>query len=193
MKKALFISLVALAVGTVAAFAVDTPVKTADKAAAAEAECPMHKKAGAKKCSCKMCPEKMAGVAAVSRNTPDGVEITLTAKNKENTAKLQELARAHFTDKEAMCADGPGRVEGAETKFENTADGAKVLITGKTPDVIKKIQEVSAKEHMKAGPGQKEGTKEAKTSKKYVCPMGCAQSDKPGKCPKCGMQMTEKK
>jgi len=30
---------------------------------------------------------------------------------------------------------------------------------------------------------------------KYICPMGCpgGVSDKPGKCPKCGMNMTEKK
>lgn len=28
---------------------------------------------------------------------------------------------------------------------------------------------------------------------KYVCPMGCASSDKPAKCPKCGMDMVEKK
>ena len=30
-------------------------------------------------------------------------------------------------------------------------------------------------------------------SAKYVCPMGCASSDKPGKCPKCGMDMAEQK
>ena len=32
-------------------------------------------------------------------------------------------------------------------------------------------------------------------AKKYVCPMGCAgsESDKPGKCPKCGMKLEEKK
>lgn len=29
--------------------------------------------------------------------------------------------------------------------------------------------------------------------KLYTCPMGCAESDKPGKCPKCGMPMAEKK
>lgn len=33
---------------------------------------------------------------------------------------------------------------------------------------------------------------EART-KTYVCPMGCAQSNKPGKCPKCGMDLVEKK
>jgi hypothetical protein len=25
----------------------------------------------------------------------------------------------------------------------------------------------------------------------YVCPMGCAKSDKPGKCPKCGMDLVK--
>ena len=30
-------------------------------------------------------------------------------------------------------------------------------------------------------------------SAKYVCPMGCASSDKPGKCPKCGMDMVQQK
>lgn len=25
----------------------------------------------------------------------------------------------------------------------------------------------------------------------YVCPMGCSKSDKPGKCPKCGMDLVK--
>jgi len=36
-------------------------------------------------------------------------------------------------------------------------------------------------------------TRPATTQGKYVCPMGCASSDKPGKCPKCGMELVEKK
>lgn len=28
-------------------------------------------------------------------------------------------------------------------------------------------------------------------SESYVCPMGCAKSDKPGKCPKCGMDLVK--
>lgn len=35
--------------------------------------------------------------------------------------------------------------------------------------------------------------KQEASTKAYACPMNCAKSDKPGKCPKCGMNMTEKK
>jgi len=52
------------------------------------------------------------------------------------------------------------------------------------------------KEHKPAAPakGMKANSrKEVKKVAKYACPMGCATSDKPGKCPKCGMTMTEKK
>ncbi len=196
MKKAILISLIALATGAVPAFAVDAP-KNGRKAAAPGsdcADCPMHKKAGAKKCSGRMCPEKIAGVQTVAKNIPGGVEVTMTAKNKETIAQLQELALVHYNSKETMDPACPGRVLGAETKLENIADGARVLITGKTPEVVKQIQEASAKEHLKAGcPGKKESGKEAKASKKYICPMKCAEADKPGKCPKCGMEMTEKK
>lgn len=194
MKKTIFISIAALAVGMGAAFAVDAPAKTKAVAAPKEdcADCPMHKKAGAKKCSGKMCPEKIQGVVTVSKNIPEGIEVTMSAKDAETIAKLQELALVHYGNKETMDPACPGRVEGAESKLENTPDGAKVRITGKTPEVIKKIQEASAREHMKTGPA-KEGKKQAKTAKKYSCAMGCIVSDKPGKCPKCGMPMTEKK
>ncbi|MBI2898804.1 MAG: hypothetical protein HYY17_01325 [Planctomycetes bacterium] len=32
-----------------------------------------------------------------------------------------------------------------------------------------------------------------KVEKKYACPMKCATSDSPGKCPKCGMEMEERR
>ncbi|MDO8805809.1 MAG: heavy metal-binding domain-containing protein [Elusimicrobiota bacterium] len=35
--------------------------------------------------------------------------------------------------------------------------------------------------------------KQAGRTRIYACPMGCARSDKPGKCPKCGMNMKEVK
>jgi YHS domain-containing protein len=40
---------------------------------------------------------------------------------------------------------------------------------------------------------EKYAVKEKAVKKKYACPVGCAESDKPGKCPKCGMDLVEKK
>lgn len=204
MKKNILISIAALALAAGAAYAncgkcdgdhkagteKTDPVKAGKKDGA---DCPMHKKAGAKKCANKMCPEAMEGVETAARNTADGIEITMTARNEETIAKLQELTLVHYSNKETMEKDCPSRVEGAEARIENTATGVKVHITGKTPEAVKKIQAASAKEHSKAGCPEKHGKKEAKASKKYACPMKCAESDKPGKCPKCGMNMMEKK
>lgn len=204
MKKTILISIVALALAAGAAYANcgkcagDHKAGT-EKAKSVKAEkkdcadCPMHKKAGAKKCANKMCPEAMEGVETVAKNTATGIEITMTARNEETIAKLQELTLVHYSNKETMEKECPSRVEGAEAKIENTASGVKVFITGKTPEVVKKIQAASAKEHSKAGCPEEHGKKAVKASKKYACPMKCAESDKPGKCPKCGMNMTEKK
>jgi len=196
MKKTILISMIALAAGAVAVFAAETPKSAKNTEAPRHdcGDCPMHKKAGAKKCSGRMCPEKIAGVKTVSKNIENGVEVTMTAADKETVARAQELTVVHYGNRETMDKDCPGRVEGAEARIENTADGVKVFITGKTPEVIKKIQAASAREHMKTGcPETKEAKKTARAAKKYICPMKCAESDKPGKCPKCGMQMEEKK
>ena len=204
MKKTILISIAALALAAGAAYANCGKCAGDHKAGAAKtksvkaekadcADCPMHKKAGAKKCANKLCPEAMEGVETVAKNTATGIEITMTARNEETIAKLQELTLVHYSNKETMEKDCPSRVEGAESKIENTATGVKVILTGKTPEVVKKIQAASAKEHSKAGCPEEHGKKSAKASKKYACPMKCAESDKPGKCPKCGMNMTEKK
>jgi len=203
MKKTIFISMIAVAVAAGAVYANcgkcagDKKAETVKaKAVKAEkkdcADCPMHKKAGAKKCSNKMCPEAMEGVETAAKDTPTGVEITMTAKDAETIAKLQELTLVHYSSKDTMDKECPARVEGAESKIENTATGVKILLTGKTPAAIKKIQAASAKEHMKAGCPE-EVKKESNTSKKYTCAMKCVEAAKPGKCPKCGMPMTEKK
>lgn len=204
MKKTILISIVALALAAGAAYA-NCGKCAGDHKAGTEksksvksdkkdcADCPMHKKAGAKKCANKMCPEAMEGVETVAKNTAAGIEITMTARNAETIAKLQELTLVHYSNKETMEKECPSRVEGAEARIENTATGVKVFITGKTPEVVKKIQAASAKEHSKAGCPEEHGKKAAKAAKKYACPMKCAEADKPGKCPKCGMNMTEKK
>ncbi|MBI5744067.1 MAG: hypothetical protein HY952_05925 [Elusimicrobia bacterium] len=205
MKKTVFFAVLTLAIGAGAVYANCGKCPGDQKPEAAKSaeakpgknhdcgDCPMHKKAGAKKCSGKMCPEKIAGVVTTAKNVPNGVEVTMTAKDKDTVTKLQELALVHYGNKATMDPACPGRVEGAEIKLENTADGAKVLMTGKTTETIKKIQEAAAKEHAKAAacPEHKEGKKEAKASKKYTCAMKCVVSEKPGKCPKCGMPMGE--
>lgn len=111
------------------------------------AGCPTHKKCSGKRCSGKMCPEKMSGVTTVARNISNGAEIILTAEGAEAVAGLRELALAHYGNKEGMDPACPGRVEGAEIKIENIANGARVLMTGGSPAIIKKIQDASAKEH----------------------------------------------
>lgn len=204
MKKTMLISITALALAAGAAYASSGKCAGDHEAGTGNtksvqagkkdcADCPMHKKAGAKKCANKTCPEAMEGVETVAKNTADGVEITMTARNEETIAKLQELTLVHYSNKETMEKDCPSRVEGAGSRIENTATGVKVFITGKTPEAVKKIQAASAKEHSKAGCPEEHGKKVAKASKKYACPMKCAESDKPGKCPKCGMNMMEKK
>lgn len=214
MKKTILISVIALAVLAGAAFAHCGKCPGDKKAESVKAEkkdcgdCPMHKKAAAAKKgghNCpdskegghggKMCPEKLTGVETASKNIENGVEITMKAGDAETIAKVQELAIVHYSAKDTMSKNCPGRVEGAESKIENTAEGIKVFVTGKTPAVVKLIQEASAREH--GGPvkaGKKAGAKkEAKAAVKYMCAMKCVEADKPGKCPKCGMPMQEKK
>ena len=215
MKKTILISIIALVVAAAAAFANCGKCAGDKKAGPAKAgkkdcgDCPMHKKAAAAQKSghnCpgddkgahggKMCPEKLAGVETASRNIENGVEISLKARDAETIAKVQELAAVHYNAKDTMAKGCPGRVEGAEAKIENTADGVKVLLTGRTPQAVKQIQEASAREHGRPGTRTDEKSaqkKEARAGKKYICPMKCAESEKPGKCPKCGMTMQEKK
>lgn len=194
MKKiAMFAFITAFAAA--AAFAQDkasAPAKPATASAAAGkhacADRPLHRKN--KKCAGMTCPEKLKGVRTVSTKIPEGVELTLTAKDKETADKVQELALVHYGSKAEKCPGCPAMVPGAETKVENIEGGVKVTITGKTPDAVKKIQAASAREH--AGPAAWPAAA-SKLSKRYVCPMDGYQSDKPGKCPKCGMELKEKK
>lgn len=45
----------------------------------------------------------------------------------------------------------------------------------------------------RANPEKYAMKKQAPEAKVYICPMGDYQGDKPGKCPKCGMDLVEKK
>ena len=155
-------------------------------------KCPMMAKG--KKCA--VCPEKMKGVETVSRNTANGVEITMTVKDKELVSRVQELALVHYNSKDTMGPNCPSRVEGAQTNVINTETGAKAEITGTTPEMIRRIQEASMKEHKMSAPAKemkKSSKKGSARAAEYACPMDRYTSNKPGKCPKCGMEMKEKK
>lgn len=171
------------------------------------AECPLHKKAAAGKAAEHKCPladkensqegtlypAGLKDVEKAVKNTANGVEITMTAKDKTAVEKVQQMAVDHYSGKTGMKNDCPCRVSGAETAVENTADGVKVTITGKAPGIVKKIQELAARKGCNCG---KHGEKAAAAvAKHYICPMKCpgSESDKPGKCPKCGMPLVEKK
>ena len=94
-----------------------------------------------------------------------------------------------MSKKHCSCAMCPSKVEGAETTVTNTDTGVTVVITAKDPASVKKIQELAAKHFAKEDGKAAKGAK----AEKWVCPMGCGESDKPGKCPKCGMEMIKKK
>lgn len=209
MKKTILLSVIALALGAGAAFA-HCGNCPGDKKPAAKAEmkhakksdcgdCPMHKKVQAgKKCGGMTCPEKIKGAETATKNVEKGVETTVTAKDAETAAQIQELALVHYGAKGEKCAGCPTTVPGAQTKAENIEGGVKVTIIGATPEAVKKIQEAAAKEHKGHGPEmakeKKAGAKKAaKAGKKYTCAMKCVEAEKPGRCPKCGMSMQETK
>lgn len=108
------------------------------------------------------------------------------------------LARAGCAGCKGDC---PSMVEGAATVVENTADGVAIHVTAKDPAAVKKIQEAAAEHFAKNPSGRclkcKKDHKCPKCAAKHggkgrwVCPMGCAHADQPGKCPKCKMEMKE--
>lgn len=198
MKNILISAAVILVLCTPAVRAGDCPMggKAAQQKQAAAKhkcdDCAMHKQAGAKKCGGMTCPEKLEGAKTSAKNVEKGVEITVTSSSPEVAEHIQELALVHYSPHAEKCQDCPTAVPGAKTEVQNTSDGIKVTVTGKDPATVRKIQEASAKEHPAAAerPAAK-GAKKVAMAHKYACPMGCAESDKPGKCPKCGMQMKE--
>jgi TusA-related sulfurtransferase len=209
MKKTILLSIIALALGAGAAFA-HCGNCPGDKKPAAKAEmkdakksdcgdCPMHKRERAgKKCGGVTCPETVKGAETATKNIVGGVETTVTAKDAETAAQIQELALVHYGAKGEKCPGCPTTVPGAQTKVENIVGGVKVTITAATPEAVKQIQEAAAKQHKSHGPAmareKKAGAgKAAKAAKKYTCAMKCVEAGKPGKCPKCGMPMQETK
>lgn len=77
--------------------------------------------------------------------------------------------------------DCPTHMAGAEVSVANIANGVTVTIVTKDAAKVKELQEKAAKHFAKKDKAAK--------GPAYACPMGCATSDKPGKCPKCKMEM----
>jgi len=77
--------------------------------------------------------------------------------------------------------DCPTHMAGAEVSVANIANGVTVTIVTKDAAKVKELQEKAAKHFAKKDKAAKGAA--------YACPMGCATSDKPGKCPKCKMEM----
>lgn len=151
-------------------------------------DCGKHGEKSAKKYTC---PKKMEGVEKTVANTADGVAMTLTAKDPAQVAKLQELAAVHYSGEKC-----PSLPKDAVVSYENTAAGVIVRTTSKNPESVKAIQaKHAAGGHKCSGKHAKEkpSAPEAKGAAKYACKMNCAESDKPGKCPGCGMEMKKKK
>lgn len=134
-----------------------------------------------------MCPLSMKIFEPALKNTESGVEITLTAKDIKNIAKLRELAARHFSSKEEMDKNCPASVSGAKTSVEETEGGVKITITAQFPAAIKTVQAAAAHAC------KREISVTKRIFKTYACPMGEYQGSKPGKCPKCGMELMEKK
>lgn len=136
------------------------------------------------------CPDQLNGVKTEKKAVKNGIEILMTAETPEAAAELRKNAAAHYAAKECPMIKGAD-----EINIENVENGIKVTLTAKKPAAVKKLQASLKKGHTCGCCGGGEGEKAAvKTSAAYVCPMGDFEgSDKPGKCPKCGMQMAEKK
>lgn len=133
-----------------------------------------------------VCPLRVRIFDPALKNTDNGVEIILTAKEMRNVARLRELAASYFSSKDEMDKNCPARVAGSKTSVEETDGGVKITITALSPQVIKTIQAAAAYAC------KREESIKTRQFKTYVCPMGEYQSSKPGKCPVCGMELKEK-
>ena len=135
------------------------------------------------------CPEQLENVKTEKKAVENGIEITMTAETPGVVSELQKSAAAHRAAKDCPLIKG-----GEEVSVENIENGIKMTVTAKKLAAVKKLQSAVKKTHSCGCCGGGEDKPAAKTSTAaYVCPMGCADSDKPGKCPKCGMNLVKKK
>lgn len=134
------------------------------------------------------CPLEAPGVKTEKKAVKNGIELTLTAESPEKAAELKEKMAAH------RASGCPLLKGGDEVAVENLENVVKVTVTAKKAADVKKLQ-AALKKGGSCCAGH-EGNTAAKTQSKaaWICPMGDYEgSDKPGRCPNCGMNLVENK
>lgn len=135
------------------------------------------------------CPWEAPGVKTEKKAVKNGVELTLTAESPEKAAELKEKMAAH------RASGCPLLKGGDEVSVENLENVVKVTVTSKKAADVKKLQAM-AKKGGSCCAGHEHGAAAQKSASKaaWVCPMGDYEgSDKPGRCPNCGMNLVENK
>ncbi|MDD5210186.1 MAG: heavy metal-binding domain-containing protein [Elusimicrobiales bacterium] len=132
-------------------------------------------------CSAAFAAEGAKPEKAENKGQEQKKEAKTAAKAKAPKAVLRKIAKEEI-GKEAVCP-----VTGE--KFKVTEETISASYKGKVyyfccPGCDKGFI---------ASPEKYLNKKKAEQAKIYVCPMGDYQGDKPGKCPKCGMNLLEKK
>jgi len=122
------------------------------------------------------------------------------SKNAAAPCEQQKTATVAPAGKEKKDLVTPRKVTEAEIGKEAVCPvtGEKFKITAKTVSVSYKEKAYyfccpGCDKSFAKNPEKYLGKKAAAPAKIYVCPMGDYQGDKPGKCPKCGMNLVEKK
>lgn len=136
------------------------------------------------------CPWEAPGVKTEKKAVKNGLEISVTADSPEKTAELRDKAAAH------RAAGCPLLQGGDEVGMENIENGVKFTVTAKKKDDVKKLQAMAKKGRSCCAGHEGHGAAATKAQSKaaYVCPMGDFEgSDKPGRCPNCGMNLVENK
>lgn len=133
------------------------------------------------------CPDQFKGVKTEKSAITSGIELRLTADTPEGIAELQKRTASHLQAKDCPLLNGADMVG-----VENMEKGVKVTLTAKQSSAVKQLQAPLKKAHGCACCGGGAGKSAVKSSAVYVCPMGDFEgSDKPGKCPKCGMNLVK--
>lgn len=130
------------------------------------------------------CPSQIAGAEVAVENSADGVVIRITAKDAAVVKKIQDKAAGHFK-KGGQCPYSKDGAKGHDCKECKEGKKCEQCAAGKKDHKCPECKEGKKCEKCMG----KEGKHGAKA--KYVCPMGCDKSDKPGKCSKCGMDLKE--